>query len=117
MTKVTLFKKIYFMCSFLAVSGLCCYAGFPLVAGSRVYSPLVVHGLLFVVTSPVVEHGLWDTWAFVAVAPRLQSTGSIVVAHRLSCCPTWEVLPDQGSNLCLLHWQENSFTTEPPGKP
>ena len=25
--------------------------------------------------------------------------------------------PTQGSNPCLLHWQADSFTTEPPGKP
>ena len=25
-------------------------------------------------------------------------------------------LPNQGSNPCLLHWQVDSFTTEPPGK-
>ena len=24
---------------------------------------------------------------------------------------------DQGLNPCLLHWQEDTFTTEPPGKP
>ena len=38
----------------------------------------------------------------VAVAPGLQSTDSVVVAHRLSCPGMWD-LPDQGSNLCLLH--------------
>ena len=27
------------------------------------------------------------------------------------------IFPTQGSNLCLLHWQVDSFTTEPPGKP
>ena len=27
------------------------------------------------------------------------------------------VFPTQGSNPCLLHWQADSFTTEPPGKP
>ena len=25
-------------------------------------------------------------------------------------------LPNEGSNPCLLHWQVDSFTTEPPGK-
>ena len=27
------------------------------------------------------------------------------------------ISPDQGSNLCPLHWQVDSFTTESPGKP
>ena len=27
------------------------------------------------------------------------------------------IFPTQGSNLYLLHWQEDSFTTEQPGKP
>ena len=26
-------------------------------------------------------------------------------------------LPGQGSDPCLLHWQADFFTTEPPGKP
>ena len=30
--------------------------------------------------------------------------------------PFLEIFPTQGSNLCLLHWQADSFTT-PPGKP
>ena len=36
----------------------------------------------------------------------LGSTGSIVVAHELSC--SWIFL-DQGSNPCLLHWQVDSL--------
>ena len=28
-----------------------------------------------------------------------------------------EIFPTQGWNLHLLHWQVNTFTTEPPGKP
>ena len=43
------------------------------------------------------------------MAPRLQSTGSIVVVHRLSCCTSCEIFPDQGLNLCLLHWQADSL--------
>ena len=27
------------------------------------------------------------------------------------------IFPTQGSNPCLLHWQEDAITTEPPGKP
>ena len=35
------------------------------------YSLAVVHGLLTVVGSLLAEHGLWGTWASVAVAPGL----------------------------------------------
>jgi len=52
----------------------------------------------------------------VVAAPRLWSTGPTVMVHRLSCS-TYGIFLDQGPNLCLLHWQVDSFTTEPPGKP
>ena len=45
----------------------------------------------------------------VVVIPRLWSTGSIVVAHRLSCFAACGIFLDQGSNLCLLHWQADSL--------
>ena len=35
-----------------------CHMGFLLVAASRSYSLVALHGLLIVVGSPVVEHGL-----------------------------------------------------------
>ena len=41
-------------------------------------------------------------------AHRPQSTGSVVVAYRLSCSATCGIFPDQGSNLCPLHWQVDS---------
>ena len=46
--------------------------------------------------------------ASVVVNPRLWSTGSIVV-HGLSCSPVRGILLDQGSSLCLLHWQAESL--------
>ena len=39
------------------------------------------------------------------------------MGHRLSCSEACRIFLDQGSNLCLLHWQADSFITEPPGKP
>ena len=42
----------------MAVLGLCCYAGFSLVADSRVYSLAVVCGLLIAAASLFVEHPL-----------------------------------------------------------
>ena len=43
-------------------------------------------------------------------------TGSVVVAHRLSCSAACGIFLDQGSNLCPLHWPAGSLTTAPPGK-
>ena len=34
--------------------------------------------------------------------------GSVVVAHGPSCCAACGIFPDQGSNPCPLHWQEDS---------
>ena len=50
----TFTRSIYF----LAVLGLHCRAGFSLVAASRGYSLVGVHGLLIAVTSLVEENGL-----------------------------------------------------------
>jgi len=46
----------------------------------------------------------------VFAAPGLQSTGSIVVMHGLSCSVACVIFPDQGLNPCLLHWQVDSFS-------
>ena len=35
--------------------------------------------------------------------------GSTVVAQRLSCSEACRIFLDQGSNPCLLHWQEDSL--------
>ena len=50
---------------------------------------------------------LWHVSSVVA-APRLWSTGSIVVVHGLTCSAAGGIFLDQGSNLGLLHWQEDS---------
>ena len=71
----------------MAVLGLHCCAGFSLV---------VVHGLLIAAASPVAEQGL-------------KRTGSIVVVHGFSCSAACGILPDQGLNLRLLHWQVDSL--------
>ena len=74
----------------------------------------LVLGLLIVVTSPVAECGLWGTPASVVVAHGLQSTGSVVVAHRLSCSTACGIFLDQGSNPCLLHGQMDSYRQGSP---
>ena len=47
---------------------------------------------------------------------RVYSTSSAVVVNGLSCSTACGIFPDQGWNLCLLHWQV-IVPPEPPGKP
>ena len=50
------------------------------------------------------------------MVPGLENTGSIVgVHHRLSCSEAYGISPDQRSNPCLLHWQENSLPPSQQG--
>ena len=52
----------------------------------------------------------------VVVVSRLWSTDSTVV-HRLSCSAACGIFSDQGSNLCLLHWQADSLPLSHQGSP
>ena len=61
--------------------------------------------------------GLQATQALAVVVPRLQSTDSVIVVHGLSCSTAHGILPDQGSNLCLLHWQADSVPLSHQGSP
>ena len=54
--------------------------------------------------------------------PLLWSTGSrragsVVVAHGPSCSAACGIYPDQGSNLCPLHWQADSQPLHHQGTP
>ena len=76
---------------------------------------VVVRGLLTAVASLVAEHGLQaqglrQLWCVrsVVVARGLQSAGSVVVAHSLSCSAAGGIFLGQGSNPCPLHWQADS---------
>ena len=89
-------------------------------AGRGGCSPVAAPGLL-AVTSHRGARAL-GVQASVAAVPGLQSPGSGVMAHRLSCSVTYGIFPRRGSNPCLLHWQAGFFfffffTNEPPGKP
>ena len=53
----------------------------------------------------------------VVEAPGLWSTSSVVVAHRLNCSEACGILLDEGSNLCLLHWQTDSLPLSHQGSP
>ena len=63
--------------------GLCGCSGFSLVA---------VRGLLIAVASLVAEHGL-------------QSSGSAVMAHGLSCSVAYGIFQEPGIKPCFLHWK------------
>ena len=44
-------------------------------------------------------------------------TGSVVVAHGLSCSAACGIFPNQGSNPCPLHWQADSQPLHHQGSP
>ena len=58
---------IYLFITYLAMLSLHCCAGFSLVVTRRGHSLVLVRGLLIVVASLVVEHGLSGTRASVVV--------------------------------------------------
>ena len=102
------FLKNFSLILFLAVLCLRCCVGLSLVEMSRGFSLVVVCRLLIAVAS-LIE------------APRLQSIGSVVVAHGLiSCSGACGILPHQKVDLCSVHSHALAgrfFTTEPPEKP
>ena len=84
--------------------------------GQRCAQPVSDHrqrGLIFlavsfltVATSLVAEHRLSSVWSSVVLAPGLSRVGSEVVAHSLVVpSEPCAIFPDQGLNLCPLHWQ------------
>ena len=90
----------------MAVLGLCCCVGSSLAAARWDYTLIVAHGLLIAVVSLLPSSRHIDS---VGVAPGLQSAGSVVAGHGLSCSAACGIFPDQRSNLCLLHWQADSY--------
>ena len=86
-------------------------AGFRQLQQVGVFSS-VVHGLLIVVASVVVEHELQAHGL-----QRLQHAGSVAVLHRVSCPAAFGIFPDQGSNLCPLHRQVDSQPLDHQGNP
>ena len=93
--------------------GLRCCMGFSLGGG---YPLVAVYKLLTAVTSLAAEHGLWGHAGAVGAAPGSWRTGCVVV-HRLSCSAACGIFLDQGSNLCLLHWQAESSQLSHQGSP
>ena len=71
---------------------------------SEGYSLVAVCRLLIAVASLFADLGLKGEQASVVVAPGLQSTASVVVAHSGAC----GIFPDEGWNLCPLPRKANS---------
>ena len=69
------------------------------------------------VASPAAEHRLWSTGSVLEAHALSYSTGSVLEAHALSYPAARGILPDQGSNLCLLHWQADSYPLGHHGSP
>ena len=79
--------------------------GFSLVAASRGYSPVVVHGVPIAVVPPVADHGPWrarvELWLADSVAPRPVGSSQTSGGARVPCsggqilihCTTREVPP------------------------
>ena len=118
LTRLTYFLFFFpftFIYLFMAVFGLHCCAQAFSSCGERGLLFVAVRRLLIVVASLVTQHGLqvcglqqlWHVGSGV-VARGLQSAGSVVVVHRLSCSAACGIFPDQGTNPCPLHWQVNS---------
>ena len=92
--------------------------------GEWEYSPVVARRLLIAVASLAAEHRLQGARASVVVAhelveaaPSLQSTGSIVAVHGLSCAVAHGGLPRSGFEPVSAALAGRFFTTKPPGKP
>ena len=62
--------------------------------------------LLIAVASPGAQ--ALGAQGSVVAAPGLQSTGSLVVAHGLSCSQACGIILDQGSNQQPLHFKADS---------
>jgi len=105
------FLKKNFIYLFLPVLSLCCCVGFSLIVVSGATEQLRCAGFSLW-WSPLLHLGrshIPCTGSAVAVVPRSQSTGSIVVVHRLSCSAAGGIFLKQGPNSCLLHWQMDSL--------
>ena len=50
----------------------------------------------------------WSTGSWCLGFSHCSTPASVLVAHRLSCSEPYGIFPDQGSNLCPLHWQIDS---------
>ena len=62
-------------------------------------------------------HGFLLRWLLLCRAWALGAQPSVAVTHRFSSPSTCGIFPDQGSNLCLLHRQADSYPLRSQGRP
>ena len=86
--------------------GLLCYTWvFSSWARDHVETHVSLAGLVF-------SCGVWVSYCggfSCCGAQALGTWASVVVAHRLSYSEACGIFLDQGSNLCPLHWQADSY--------
>ena len=101
------FSLLSYLLWLSAISGLFCFIYFWLC-----WVFVSVRGLSLVVASGGHSSsrcaGLSLSRPLLLRSTGSRRAGSIVVAHRPSCSTACGILPDQGSNLCPLHWQADS---------
>ena len=104
---------IYFFFNYTFIFGR---AGSLLLSG--LFSSCSERGLVFVASlgfsrrgAQALEFAGFSSCALgsIVAVPRLQSTDSVVVGHRLRCCSARGIFPGQGSNPGLRHWQAESL--------
>ena len=61
--------------------------------------------------------GLSLSWPLLLQSTASTCAGSVIVAHGPSCSAACGIFPDQGSNLCPLHWQADSQPLRHQGSP
>ena len=61
--------------------------------------------------------GLSLSWPLLLRSTGSRRAGSVVVARGLSCSTACGIFPDQGWNLCPLHWQADSQPLRHQGSP
>ena len=95
---LTVYKDVefYLLVLLLAALGLCCHV--------QAFSCCSEQGLLSHCDVQASHCGGFSCCR----AQALGCTGSVVVALEISCLEARGIFPHQGSNLCLLHWQEDS---------
>ena len=61
--------------------------------------------------------GLSLSWPLLLRSTGSRRAGSVIVAHGPSCSAVCGIFPNQGSNLCPLHWQADSQPLHHQGSP
>ena len=104
---------IYFIYLFMTVLGLLVFVwGLSLVAASGGHSSSRCGG-----RSSLRCAGLSLSRPLPLRGTGSRCAGSVVVAHGPSCSAICGIFPDQGSNLCPLHWQADSQPLHHQGSP